>query len=99
MMAIANHFVHIRESLQARRQRSERHEFRALDSAQLVLPGFAHVNENQFFTAVDSRFHVFRCYLQFIHVPAPFHLFSSAAKKKTNRYTDYNQANYKGYGT
>jgi hypothetical protein len=32
-------------------------------------------------------------------VPAPFHLSSSAVKKKTNRYTDRRQGNYKSYGT
>jgi hypothetical protein len=63
MMAIANHFAHIRKRLQARRQRSERHEFRSLDSAQLVLPRLPHVNENQFFTAINPRFNILGCYL------------------------------------
>src|SRR5260370_40365382 len=68
MMAIANHFVHIRKRLQARSQRAQRYEFRALDSAKLVLPGFAHVEENQFFSAVQPRFYIGRRDLQFIHL-------------------------------
>src|SRR6202521_5326474 len=52
MVAIANYFVHIRKRLQACRQGPQRNEFRTLDSAKLMLPGFPHINENQLIAAV-----------------------------------------------
>src|SRR5438045_6534320 len=70
-MAIANHFVHVRKCLEARRERTERHEFRAFDPANLMLPGLAHINENQLLSAIHPRFHIRWRDFQFIHLLAP----------------------------
>ena len=82
VMAIANHFVHIRKRLQACRQRAERHEFRALDPAEIVFPGLPNIHQVQLFSAVEPCFYVGRSDLQIIHLfslPNGWALFKESA--------------------
>ena len=60
VMAIANHFVHIRKRLQACRQRAERNMFCAFDPAEIVFPRFPNIHQMYLFAAVEPRFYVGR---------------------------------------
>src|SRR5215471_3015693 len=68
VMAVANHFVRVRQSVQAGRERTERNKLRALDTADFEFPRLAHIHEDEVFTAVEPGLHFRRQDFEILHL-------------------------------
>src|SRR6266481_2410962 len=66
VMAVTDHLVAGIQGLKIRRNGAHRNKFRSFDAADLKLPGFADIDEQQLLAAIESELRVRRSYLQII---------------------------------
>ncbi len=60
VMAVADHLVAVIQGLKIRRNRAHRNKLRSFDAADLELPGFADIDEQQLLAAIESELRVRR---------------------------------------
>ena len=70
MVAITNYFIHAEKAVDVCSQRAQRHQFRPFDAAQLVFPRLAHIDQHEFFAAIQAALHFNWRYLYFVQGPA-----------------------------